>query len=165
MDLSVLSQKKDILTEYSKEVNHLVDEILEDYCKELDEYITRIYQKWIVDKDIPNDEQLNDIVMKIPLYLYYNNTIQERLGSAEDLAKIIKDDAYNKALLMATGTVKEKEATADTVIVEDKIIHVAYNTAYKQIQQKFNLALELLNSAKKLQGVRMNERDLTGRVR
>lgn len=161
MDSNILNQKRDTLMQYSKQVNDLVDAILLDYCKELDDYVTRIYQKWIVEKEIPNDEQLNDIVMKIPLYLYYNSTLQEKLGSDEDLAKIIKDDAYNKALLKATGTVKEKEATADTVIVEDKIIHVAYNTAYKQIQQKFNLALELLNSAKKLQGVRISERDLT----
>lgn len=165
MDHTSLNNKNSIVVQYANQVNELVNMILSDYCQELDLYITSIYNRWIVNNEIPNDEQLNDIVMKIPLYLYYNNSLQEKLGSSEDLAKIIKDDTYNKALLKATGTVKEKEAVADIAILEDKIIHIAYNTAYKQIQQKFNLALELLNSAKKLQAVRMNERDLTGRVR
>ena len=98
------------------------------------------------------------------MYLYRTTGIKESLATKEDLAKIIKDRAYNEALLKSTGTVVERQANADNAIANDKLAYLAYNTAYKTIQGKFDMALELLNSAKKIQNARISERDLSRRI-
>lgn len=163
MDLEQLKGLQEEVSGQSKYIDELVGMIMVDYCGDIDKYIETVYNKLIVQRTDPTDAELNDIVIKIPLYLYYNSTVQERLGAQEDLAKLIKDDLHHKHLLTATGTVHEKLAKADSAVFEQKVLHTAYMRAYKQVQQRQSLALELLNSAKKIQNVRISERELAGR--
>ena len=159
-----LLENKNMLENTFKSIAEISNLILADYTLELNDYIDAVYQKWIIEKETPSDNELEDIVSRIPLYLYRTTGIKESLATKEDLAKIIKDRAYNEALLKSTGTVVERQANADNAIANDKLAYLAYNTAYKTIQGKFDMALELLNSAKKIQNARISERDLSRRI-
>lgn len=159
-----LLQNKQDLDYTFQSINDIANLILADYTLDLNEYIDSIYQKWIINKEVPSDSELDDIISMIPLYLYRAVSVKESLATKEDLAKVIKDKAYNEALLKGTGTVAERQANADNSITSDKLAYLAYNTAYKIIQSKFDMALELLNSAKKVQNSRISERELSRRI-
>ena len=162
MSTESLNEKQKMLEAQAIQVNEMVQTILATHCSELDAYVAAIREQWIGQNQQPADAQIDDVIVKIPLFLYGAGSILERLGIEEDLAKLNKANRHNAALLESVGTVVEKSAKAENAVTEDVVIHLAYKGAYKQMQQKFTIALELLNSAKKIQHKRIAEMNLGG---
>ena len=70
----------------------------------------------------------------------------------------------NEALLTATGTVAEKQATAENKSAQDRITMLAYTSASSIVSSKIEGALVVLDSAKKIQQKRLTEAKLTAQV-
>lgn len=148
----------------ASKVDVIVQRLVDDYAKPLDEYIDTC-QKIITNKqEPPTDEELDDMCMTIPCYLYFISEGQEALGLREDVAKAIKMELYNNTYEQATGTIADKTATAELASQHEFIIHSCYQRAYKQLKMKYEIGLELLNSIKKVIGRRQNALNLTGRA-
>lgn len=158
----VRETEKRIETNASK-VDEIVKRLVDSYAKPLDNYI-RQCTEIINDKvNPPTDEELDDMCMTIPCYLYFTGEGQEALGLREDVAKAIKMELYNNTYEQAVGTIADKTATAELASQHEFIVHSCYQRAYKQLKIKYEIGLELLNSIKKVISRRQNALNLTGR--
>lgn len=147
----------------ASKVDEIVRRLVSSYSKPLDDYIQHC-SSIITDKvNPPTDEELDDMCMTIPCYLYFTGEGQEALGLREDIAKAIKMELYNNTYEQAVGTIADKTATAELASQHEYIVHSCYQRAYKQLKIKYEIGLELLNSIKKVISRRQNAINLAGR--
>lgn len=148
----------------TEKVECIVQRLVDDYAKPLDDYIASC-SKILHDKiNPPTDEELDDMCLQLPGYLYYIGEGQEALGLREDVAKAVKMELFNSAYEQAIGTIADKTATAELASQHEFIVHSCYQRAYKQLKIKYEIGLELLNSIKKVIGRRQNALNLAGRA-
>ena len=148
----------------ASKVDEIVKRLVSQYAQPLDDYIS-MCSEIITDKENPpNDEELDDICMTLPCYLYYIGEGQEALGLREDIAKAIRMELYNNTYEQAVGTIADKTATAELASQQEHIVHSCYQRAYKQLKIKYEIGLELLNSVKKVISRRQNAINLSGRA-
>ena len=138
-------------------VDGIVNRLVSDYCKPLDDYMNFI--KGILDDMVnpPNDRELDDFTLNIPVLLYFTGEAQEALGVKEDVAKAIKQELYNEIYDKSTGTIADKTAAAELATQNEYIAHIAYQRAYKKIKLRMEAANETLQSIKKVISRRMVE--------
>ena len=138
-------------------VDGIVNRLVADYCKSLDDYMNFI--KGILDDTAnpPNDRELDDFTLNIPVLLYFTGEAQEALGVKEDVAKAVKQELYNEVYDKSTGTIADKTAAAELATQNEYIAHIAYQRAYKKIKLRMEAANETLQSIKKVISRRMVE--------
>lgn len=147
----------------ASKIDEIVKKLVESYSKTLDSYV-KWCQDVITDEvNPPTDEELDNMCMTLPCYLYFIGEGQEALGLREDVAKAIKMELFNNAYEQAVGTIADKTATAELASQHEYIVHSCYQRAYKQLKIKYEVGLELLNSIKKVISRRQNALNLTGR--
>ncbi len=142
-------------------VDGIVNRLVSDYCKPLDDYMNFI--KGILDDTVnpPNDRELDDFTLNIPVLLYFTGEAQEALGVKEDVAKAIKQELYNEVYDKSTGTIADKTAAAELATQNEYIAHIAYQRAYKKIKLRMEAANETLQSIKKVISRRISEYDMS----
>lgn len=158
---SYIEQSMNGVDTIASELDELVSSIVDKTCKELDEYVQ--YVKALLDdqsRDISNIE-LDDIVMTLPTLLYFTGSVQETIGIREDIAKMNETNAVHEALANSSGTVQEKQAYAKTVTQTEALTTIVYQRANKQIKAKNEIALEVLQSCKKVLSRRLAESELS----
>ena len=145
----------------SAKVEKLVDELVNKYCHQLDELVS-MFKEILHDKDNPiTEEELDEICLKLPSYLYFIGEAQERFGIKEDIAKSVKMELYNEVHQRTKGTIADKQAASEAATLEEEIVYKAYQRSYKRIKQKLEAAYELLSSIKKVISRRMGEAELS----
>lgn len=151
----IAKRKKDVeLT--TVQVNDMVQEIVNHYCADTDKLIGAMQDILFSEKDNElSDSELDNIVLKLPVLLYFSNAGQEYVGLMEDVAKFARQLEFSKHFNQATGTVADKTNFAETKANEEEVVRVVYSRAYKIIRTKMDMALELLQSAKKVISRRM----------
>lgn len=163
-DTDVINQTEHRIEKNADKVEEIVQRLVNSYAEPLDNYI-KLCQDIITDKkNPPTDEELDDMCMQLPCYLYYVGEGQEAIGLREDIAKAIKMELYNSTYDKSTGTIADKTAAAELASQHEYIVHSCYQRAYKQLKMKYEIGLELLNSIKKVIGRRQNAINLTGRA-
>ena len=143
----------------SKQVDELVDKLVVKYSRELDEFIADV--KKLIDKRerIP-DEELENMVLNIPVFMYYAASGVETLGVELETAKSIKLNAYNVQYMKGEGTIKDKTAYAETNVKDEALLEMAFNRAYKKLQMKVKMAEHVFSGAKKILSKRIQEINL-----
>ena len=145
----------------SAKVEKLVDELVNKYCHQLDELVSA-FKEVLHDKDNPiTEDELDEICLKLPSYLYFIGEAQERFGIKEDIAKSVKMELYNQVHQRTKGTIADKQAASEAATLEEDIVYKAYQRSYKRIKQKLEAAYELLSSIKKVISRRMGEQELS----
>lgn len=163
-DVEKVKQTEIRIEDNASKVDQIVNRLVDDYAKKLDDYV-RVCSEIIMDtQNPPTDEELDDMCMTLPCYLYFISEGQEALGLREDVAKAIKMELYNNTYEQAVGTIADKTATAELASQHEFIVHSCYQRAYKQLKMRYEIGLELLNSIKKVIGRRQNALNLTGRA-
>lgn len=147
----------DTVENNSKKIEEIVDGFIKKHCDKLDELVSEF--KNILQNEVnpPTDEELDDMCLKLPTYLYFVGEVQEVFGIREDTSKSVKTKLYNQFFKEARGTINDKQAFAESHIVYEEIVHKAYTRAYKAIKQKVEAAYEILSSVKKVMSRRMGE--------
>ena len=142
-------------------VDGIVNRLVSDYCKPLDDYMNFI--KDILDDTAnpPNDRELDDFTLNIPVLLYFTGEAQEALGVKEDVAKAVKQELYNEVYDKSTGTIADKTAAAELATQNEYIAHIAYQRAYKKVKLRMEAANETLQSIKKIISRRISEYDIS----
>lgn len=153
----------------AQKIDDIVNELVEQHCHQVDELITK-FKECLLDKENPiTEEELDDMCMRLPSYLYFIGEAQEKFGIKEDIAKSVKMELYNHIHQRTKGTIADKQAASEAGTLEEDIVYKAYQRAYKRIKQKLEAAYELLSSIKKVISRRMGEVELanidTGRFR
>ena len=144
----------------SLQVKEMVDNIIGSACSEIDSYVINVRNSFL-NADKISDEDLDKIILKIPVYIYYLTQILQEIDIRKGISAENAKYNENEALLQSTGTVAEKQAKATNSTVNDRVVQLAYKSASATIQAKMNGAMEILSSAKKVQQRRLEELKLT----
>lgn len=144
----------------STQVQDMVKNIVTDATKPLDEYIEKVKQIFLNSTNII-DGDLDRIILKIPVLIYYLISLQQSIDIRKGVSVESAKYSENEALLVATGTVAEKQAKASNQTIDNRVIQLAYKSASALLQSKINMAMEILASAKRIQQRKMEEMRLT----
>lgn len=157
----IINQK---IVEYSKPIEDIVYDITKQYTKPLDDIMV-ICRQIFTSKDKITNEEIEDLLTQLPTALYFVNEGQEFVGLKEDVAKMVKMENYNIARAKATGTVADKNTTAELTVMNEEINRIIYQRSYKMIKSKVEMGQEMINSLKRVFDARMNDLDLSRGVR
>lgn len=161
-------KKEEILNktiqENSKIIEDIVYDITREYTKQLDDIMVICRQIFTSGEKITNEE-LEDLLTQLPSALYFVNEGQEFVGLREDIAKITKTTNYNTIRAKATGTVADKNTTAELSVINEELNRIIYQRSYKMIKSKVEMGQEMINSLKRVYDARMNDLDISRGVR
>lgn len=136
-------------------IENAIARIVDEHIGELDATIDKLKQMLKDDTDILTDQEIEDIMLQLPILLYDVTDNQEVVGMQSDLAGLLYKEAYNEALKIARGTVQEKTSASELATMTEKFDTVIYDRAYKIIRQKISMAIEILNAVKRIQSTRL----------
>lgn len=152
------------IQENSKLVEDIVYNITKEYTQQLDDIMSTCRLIFTSGEKITNEE-LEDLLTQLPSALYFVNEGQEFVGLKEDIAKITKTTNYNIARAKATGTVADKNTTAELSVMNEELNRIIYQRSYKMIKSKVEMGQEMINSLKRVFDARMNDIDISKGVR
>ena len=151
---------QDRVNNNSKMINDLTNKLVADYCKQLDNYVKFVKDLLQDNEHPPTAVELDDIVMNLPVLLYFCGEAQENLGIKTDVAKAIKQEKYNEIYREVKGTIADKTAKSELAAQSETITHIIYDRAYKIVKNKLEASYELLSSIKKVITRRISEQSL-----
>ena len=161
VDVKALEGLKVKVEDNSHIVDNVVRDIIKPYTEDLDKYVEFIRRCLKDGENPPTDAELEDFCMNLSTYIYFASGMCEQLGIRDDIAKAVYKEAYNNARDNTSGTVQDKNMTAELEAQQEQIISVCYTRAYKATKAKIDSAQELLSSCKKCLSRRMQEIELT----
>jgi len=138
----------------------MVNSIIGNNSQEIDDYINMVRHSFLNDSQIL-DGDLDKIILKIPVYIYYLTQVLQEIDIRKGISAENAQYVENETLINSTGTVAEKQAKAQNATVNNRVVQLAYKNAAGKIQAKINAAMEILNSAKRVQQRRLEEMKLT----
>ena len=144
----------------SLQVADMVNSIIGNNSQEIDDYINIVRHSFLNDSQIL-DGDLDKIILKIPVYIYYLTQVLQEIDIRKGISAENAQYVENETLINSTGTVAEKQAKAQNATVNNRVVQLAYKNAAGKIQAKINAAMEILNSAKRVQQRRLEEMKLT----
>lgn len=148
----------------STSLENAIHRIVDDHIGDLTATIDRIKIMLKDDTDILTDQEIEDILLQLPILLYDVSDNQEVVGMQSDLASLIYKESYNEALKIARGTVQEKTSASELATMTEKFDTVIYDRAYKIIKQRISMAIEILNAVKRIQATRLQGVELGNKL-
>lgn len=145
--------------ENSAVLDRLVDALVVKYNSELHEFITRC-RRLLKTEDEVSNQDIEAMVLKIPIYMYFAISGLESLGIEGDNAKAIKMEAFNQAYLDAQGTIQDKTKEAELQTFSEHLVDIAFNRAYKKLKSQLEVAEAVFSGAKKVLSKRMLEYEI-----
>lgn len=149
------------IEEESKLIDQMVDVVIAKYNKDLHSFIEECYEL-LKEKDrLLEDTELENMTIRIPMFMYFAATGLETLGIEGDTAKAHTMEVYNEAFGKASGTIKDKAAESELKVLSEKYIEIVFIRAYKKLKTQIEMAEHIFSGVKKVLSKRMNEMDLT----
>lgn len=156
----IIRNKKNVEADY-KQLNQIIQRIIEPYCQPLDDYVDQIMDILQDGKNPPTNAELESFCMNLSTNIYWAGSMVERLGIKDDISRAIYKEVYNTHRDSNKGTVADKNSLAELASQQEYLTNVCYNRAYKIMKSKVDNAQELLSSCKKCLSHRMQEMELT----
>lgn len=161
-------KKEEILNSTIQEHSKIIEDIVFDIVKQFTEPLDSIMatcRNIFNSTEKASNQELEDLLAQLPSTLYFVNEGQEAVGLKEDVAKITKTMNYNIAREKATGTVADKNTTAELSVMNEEINRIIYQRAYKMIKSKVEMGQEMINSLKRVFDARMMDYQIGNGVR
>lgn len=153
---------KSNIEDNSKEIDEIINTIIQPYCKDLDKYVKFIASCLKDGENPPTTAELEDFCMNLSTYIYFAGGLCENLGVRDDIAKAVYKEQYHTSRnSLEKGTVADKDSLAVLHSQKEYVISMAYTRSYKTMKAKVEAAQELLSSCKKVLSHRMQEEELT----
>ena len=147
---------------HSKQMDDIVQGIIQPYCKDLDKYVNFIRECLKDGTNPPTDVELEDWCLNLSTFIYFAGGMCEQLGIRDDISKALYKEMYHtKRSELERGTVADKDSLAELASQEEQLINICYSRAYKMMKSKIENAQELMSSCKKALSRRMQEQALT----
>lgn len=143
-------------------MNRIVDSLVSKYNRDLHELIETLKENLKSPERI-EDQELEEMVLKIPVYMYFGSTGLETLGIEGDSAKAIKMEVFNEAYMQAEGTINDKTSAAQNQTFSEHLVEVAFSRAYKKLKVQIEMAEHVYSGVKKVLQKRMDEYVINGR--
>lgn len=144
----------------STPIEEAVNSIVDRHTHNLTEIIHKIRTMLRDDTDILTDQEIEDIMLQLPIILYDITDDQELVGLQSDFASQVYKESYNEAYKIARGTIGDKNSVAELQTMAQKLDSQIYERSYKTIKQKVSMAIETLNAVKKVRDSRAQRYDL-----
>jgi len=139
---------------YSSKLQELSEIIVSNYCKDLDKEMNKIHSVLFGDPDSITRVDLEDIILKLPPLLYWASQGQETVALKQEISTLVRDENFKDAFNSSEEKkVSQRNGFADTQVVDDTLVEMVYENAFKRIKSKINFGVEMLQSAKKLLSV------------
>jgi hypothetical protein len=162
IDLEKISAIQLRVEDSSKQMDEIVNGIIEEYVRELDNYVGHIDDRLCDRDNPPTDSELDNFCMNLGTLIYFAGSMCEKLGIRDDIAKAVYKETYNTYRdNQAKGTVQDKNTMAELSSQQEQLVSVCYTRAYKIVKSKVDNAQELLTGVKKVISRRMQEQQLT----
>lgn len=147
------------IEENSQTIEKIVDNIVLKYSAELDSEIDGI-KILLENSERLEDSEIENIVMRLPIFMYYGVNGLENLGVESDMAKAVKMEIYNDKYLDAKGTIQDKTHQAELDSMNEQMVEIAFTRAFRKLRSKIEQAENVFSGAKKVLTKRMQEMDL-----
>jgi hypothetical protein len=145
--------------ENSETLDRIVNSIISKYNRDLDDFIVKT--KTMIDrKDDLTDSEVEKLVLKLPIFMYFASGGLESLGIEGDTAKAVKLEVFNNAYIDVHGTIQDKTKYAELKTFSEQLVEVAYSRAYKKLKTQMEMAESIFSGAKKVMSKRMLEMEL-----
>ena len=152
-----LNESNILLDHAESIIGHNIVTQVNNLTTELDTLMDMMHKKINKDGYEISDKELEKLIIRLPILIYELNNTLMKAGIREDLAKIIKQTNYNSSYVMQEGTIADKKASAELDIKEEILLETTWKRSVKIINQKMEIAGELLSSCKKILSKRMEE--------
>ena len=152
------------ISKNSKIIEDIVYDIVKNFTGDLDK-VMNTCKSIFTSGDKPSLQELEDLLGQLPSYLYFANEKQEIIGIKQDIAEMTRKSNYNLFRMKATGTVADKNSTAESAVLNEMVNEVIYQRAYKMIKAKIEMAQEMINSIKRIFDARMMDSQISIGVR
>ena len=159
-----LKKSNEVLDQAESIIGENIVTHVNNLTNELDTLMDMMHKKINKDEYEISDKELEKLMIRLPILIYELNNVMMKAGIREDLAKIIKQTNYNSSYVMQEGTIADKKAGAELDIKEDILLETTWKRSVKIINQKMDIASELLGSVKKLVSKRMEEINIMKRT-
>ena len=156
---SKIRTRKQQTEENSATIERIVEGLVQKYTRDLDGYLAEIKKKLNSSNEL-SDGEIEDLTLRVPIYLYFLSDGVEVLGLQGDTARAIKMEEYNNYYLKSDGTIKDKSHEAELNTLPEYLLEVAYIRAYKTIKTKLDIADSVCSSARKLLSKRIQNNEL-----
>lgn len=156
---ATLRSNRRLVEEYSEQMNRITDNIVSKYSRDLDTCIDDVRQL-LNRKDKLSDEEVEDLTLEVPIYMYYAVSGLENIGIQMDSAKTIKMGVYNGHYMEAAGTISDKTAQAENATLPEYLMQVCFERAYKQLKLKVDVATQLCQATRKVLQKRISDMDI-----
>lgn len=133
----------------------IVDALTQQYIKDLDNFIATI--KTAVESKQLSDEEVENIALKIPVYMYFATEGVENIGLALDSSKMTKQQRYNEMFDLAQGTIQDKKTQAELQAMPEYYMEIVFSRAYKRLKSKLDVCEHLCLSIRKIIGKRTQD--------
>ena len=156
-----LKQVQKMMNEMTGDVDTLfglIDQQASRYSKEMDDYVHYINNRINNDEKF-TDKEVEEIILKVPVYLYFAVEGLEQLGIEMDLAKNRKVEKENKVYLDTDGTIEARKREAELMTAEETVLESVSTRSYKLLNARIQKAEAIYNGFKKVYDKRIKEID------
>lgn len=155
-----LLNDKDILEKSSEYCSEILKLLVEECSRDLDSYVDQIRDNF-TNIAIVDDSTLDNIILNIPLLIYYTNAKLERLGLKDDLSTIERKkklrDFFDSLDSDIIKNKSERLQISELNTTDAEILSNIYTRAYKTVKSNIDTAYELLASCKKIMSRRIEQ--------
>lgn len=162
IDDNDLHKVKCQIEDNSDRITKIVDKVVAKYNEDLDDFI-RVTKEKIERKNKLSISDIENMVLKVPIYQYLSSSGVEDIGIMWDNAKAIKDTKYNDKYIETCGTIGDKTAEADNTIITEKLMSVVYERAYKKLKKKLEICDNICRAANKVLQSRITDMEISNK--
>ena len=162
IELDKINAIKLHIEDNSKQMDAIVNDIIEVYVKDLDDYVSHIDERLCEKENPPTDVELETFCLNLSSLIYFAGGMCEQLGLRSSIATAVYKEMYNTSRnSIEKGTIDDKNTLAELASQQEQLVDIAYKSTYKIVKSKVDNAQELLSSCKKAISRRMQEAALT----
>lgn len=154
-----LRSKKREVEKSSVALETLVNSIVFRFAKDLDQYMKKVKES-LEGRDNLADFEIEELCIKVPVFMYFAAEGLEILGIEGDTAKIMKMENFNLKFIQEGGTIHDKTHAAENETITEAILEMAYTRAYKQIKLKLDVCNQLCQASRKVLHKRCIDRQI-----
>lgn len=143
----------------SERIDKIVDGLVAKYNKDLDRFINDT-KELLDNADRLSDNEIENLTLRVPIYMYFGVNGVESLGIQLDNAKAVKMESYNAKFMESSGTIADKTAESENGTLPEYLMVVCYDRAYKKLKAKMDVATQICQSTRKVLQKRISELDI-----
>lgn len=137
-------------------LNQFVDSLVNRYLQDLSAYIDKVKVMIERDSDL-TDIELEQMTLRIPVYLYYASGGLEKLGVEGESAKAVRMEVFNTIYVELRGTIQDKTKGAELATFPEYLVEVAFARAYKKLKLQIEMAEHIFTGVRRVLAKRITD--------